>query len=94
MDFNLKELEKDIDELNKLLEITKRPNIVRNLENQKKTIEGLLDSEKKLVEKHKEKINEELVDIKKENDQLNREDKYQYTSVTKYAFESTEKFAK
>ena len=91
MDVNLLELEKDIAELDKLLGIAVRPNILRNLENHKKTITTLIESEKRLIEEKSK------VEVKTENTntvKTNVEDKYQYTTITKYAFENTDKFAK
>jgi hypothetical protein len=87
MDTNIIELEKDLQELDKLIGLSTRQNIKRNLENHKKTISGLLDSERKLSETKKSDT--------KENTMVEKtDDKYKYTSVTKYAFESSEKFAK
>jgi len=81
------ELEKDLAELNKFIEQSTRLNIRRNLENQKKTITGLVESEKKLLEKKKDLPHEDtLIDT--------TDDKYKYTTITNYAFESSEKFAK
>jgi len=95
MDVNIVELQKDLDELDKLLEITTRLNIKRNLENHKKTIAGLIESEKKALEKAKEKEKAKVDDTNITNTiKATVEDKYQYTTITGYGFESTDKFAK
>jgi hypothetical protein len=93
MDANIIELEKDLHELDKLIEISTRQNIKRNLENHKKTIASLIESEKKLHETKKVVSTE---DIDKNHHQLTAkvEDKYKYITIDKYAFESSEKFAK
>jgi hypothetical protein len=87
METNIVELEKDLQELNKLIGLSTRQNIKRNLENHMRTITGLLDSERKLSETKKSETNVNTMVEKVD-------DKYKYTSVTKYAFESSEKFAK
>lgn len=92
MDANIIELEKDVTELDKLIEVATRPNIIRNLENHKKTITSLIDGERKIQESKKEK---ELKEGKEETKLTSTtSDKYQYTTITKYAFESSDKFAK
>ncbi len=105
MDTNITELEKDLEELNKLLEIATRVNIRRNLENNKITITGLLENERKLLKAQQEKLEKDKAESDEANNKTtsetestqiktNVEDKYQYTSVTKYGFESTDKFTK
>ena len=89
MDSTIIELEKDLVELEKLLQISTRQNIKRNLENHKKTITSLLDNEKKLQDSKKEVSSDNSKTVKTTED-----DKYKYTTITKYAFESSEKFVK
>jgi hypothetical protein len=82
---NITELEKDCAELQKFIGLSERQNIKRNLENHMKTITGLIESERKLVEK----TNTVVTETKPKED-----DKYKYTTITNYGFESSEKFAK
>ncbi len=89
MDSPIVELEKDLAELDKFIEQATRTTIKRNLENQRKTIVGLLENEKKIADTKKQDAE------KSESTTISSSDeKYNYTSISKYAFENTEKFAK
>ena len=92
--------QKDIEELNKLIEVALRPNIKRQLTEYKNNLTNLMNEEKKKNEAQKKK--EE--DSKKEKKESNSEKKSEFdeskltasfTSISKYAFDtSNEKFIK
>ena len=93
--------EKDIEELNKLIDVALRPNIKRQLSEYKNNLTNLMNEEKKKIEKEKKKKEEES---KKEKTEANTEQKTEidpsklnatFTTISKYAFDtSNEKYIK
>ncbi len=84
---SLETVQKDIDEIEQFIIQSKRPNILRILKEQLILLQSTLKSEKDKAEK--EKISKESVNIS--NISSNSKS---YVSLTKYAFENSEKFAK
>ena len=93
--------EKDIEELNKLIDVALRPNIKRQLTEYKNNLTNLMNEEKKKIEKEKKKKEEES---KKEKTEANTEQKTEidpsklnatFTTISKYAFDtSNDKYIK
>ena len=93
--------EKDIEELNKLIEVALRPNIKRQLTEYKNNLTNLMHEEKKKNEAEKKKKEEES---KKEKTETNSEKKTEidpsklnatFTTISKYAFDtSNDKYIK
>ena len=93
--------EKDIEELNKLIEVALRPNIKRQLTEYKNNLTNLMNEEKKKNEAEKKKKEEES---KKEKTETNSEKKTEidpsklnatFTTISKYAFDtSNDKYIK
>jgi hypothetical protein len=100
------EFEKDLSEIESLLQIARRNNVIRNLENQKKTIQSLIINERKILEEKKAAEQKKLIsntntnstnestETKNTEKTKQSEDIYKYTSVTNYGFENSDKFAK
>lgn len=84
---SLETVQKDIDEIEQFILQSKRPNILRILKEQLILLQSTLKSEKDKAEK--EKISKETVNVS--NISSNNKS---YVSLTKYAFENSEKFAK
>ena len=93
--------EKDIEELNKLIEEALRPNVKRQLTEYKNNLTNLMNEEKKKNEAEKKKKEEES---KKEKNETNTEKKTEidpsklnatFTTISKYAFDtSNDKYIK
>ena len=92
--------QKDIEELEKLINIALRPNIKRQLEEYKNNLSNLLKEEKKKIELENKKAEESKKDKKEENKEKNTEiDESKlnasFTTISKYAFDtSNNKFVK
>ncbi len=93
--------QKDIEELEKLINIALRPNIKRQLEEYKNNLSNLLKEEKKKIEADKKKAEESQKDKKEENKEKTNSDIDQeklnasFTTISKYAFDtSNNKFIK
>lgn len=81
-------VQKDLSELESFIEQSKRSNILRILKEQKILLESTLRNEQKKVS-----------DLEKEKETITtqtsfKDDKIAYTTITKYAFENSDKFAK
>ena len=93
--------QKDIEELEKLINIATRPNIKRQLEEYKNNLSNLMKEEKKKLEAEKKKAEENKSDKKEENQEKKNTDIDQeklnasFTTISKYAFDtSNEKYIK
>jgi exonuclease VII small subunit len=76
---NIEMFEKDLEELNRIITTTTRPNLKRQFEEYKKTLVHNLDTERKKVEKALEK-----------GSNLNvYKDEITYESISKYAFDNS-----
>ena len=90
----------DIEELDKLIGISQRPNIKRQLEEYKNNLSRLMEEEKKKLESTKEKDSKtEKTEEKKENSEDNKIDinkfNMSFNSISKYAFDtSSDKYVK
>jgi len=84
---NIKNFELDLEEIDRIT-TTVRPNLRRCMEDYRRTIVGMLESEKKRVEQNKNST-ESTTKVEKKED-----DKYNLITIAKYAFESSDKFAK
>ena len=94
--------QKDIEELEKLIEVALRPNIKRQLTEYKNNLSNLMNEEKKKIEADKKKKEEESKKEKKETTTDKKESEIDasklnatFTTVSKYAFDtSNNKFIK
>ena len=93
--------QKDIEELEKLINIALRPNIKRQLEEYKNNLSHLMNEEKKKIELEKKKSEESQKDKKEENKDKSSSEidqtklNAQFTTISKYAFDtSNNKFIK
>ena len=93
--------EKDIEELNKLIETALRPNIKRQLTEYKNNLTNLMNEEKKKNESEKKKKEEESKKEKKDSNSEKKSDfdsaklNESFTTIIKYAFDtSNDKFIK
>jgi len=94
--------QKDIEELEKLIEVALRPNIKRQLTEYKNNLSNLMNEEKKKIEADKKKKEEEEKKEKKETTTDKKESEIDasklnatFTTVSKYAFDtSNNKFIK
>ena len=96
--------QKDIEELEKLINVALRPNIKRQLEEYKNNLSNLLKEEKKKIDLEKKKEEDSKKEKKEENkekasseiDQAKlNELNAQFTTISKYAFDtSNNKFIK
>ena len=93
--------QKDIEELEKLINIATRPNIKRQLEEYKNNLSNLMKEEKKKLEAEKKKAEENKSDKKEEiqdkkNTDIDQEKlNASFTTISKYAFDtSNNKFVK
>lgn len=93
----------DIEDLNNLISVSKRPNIQRQLQEYKNNLQQLYDQELKSAEKSKEKESGETAegdasenkDKAKETGAQNINNAYVFTTISKYALDtSSEKFVK
>jgi calcyclin binding protein len=82
-------IQKDIIEIEKFLSESTRPNIKRVLNEQKRFLTSSLDSEK--LKKHQD---EKEKTEKTESTKTTEKDTVNYVTINKYAFESSDKFAK
>ena len=94
--------QKDIEELEKLIEVALRPNIKRQLTEYKNNLSNLMNEEKKKIEADKKKKEEESKKEKKETTTDKKESEIDasklnatFTTISKYAFDtSNNKFIK
>ena len=93
--------QKDIEELEKLINIALRPNIKRQLEEYKNNLSNLLKEEKKKIELEKKKEEESKKEKKEEKKEKASSDidetklNASFTTISKYAFDtSNNKFIK
>ena len=93
--------QKDIEELEKLINIALRPNIKRQLQEYKNNLSNLMAEEKKKIESEKKKTEEAQKDKKEENKDKSPSEidqaklNAQFTTISKYAFDtSNNKFIK
>ena len=93
--------EKDIEELEKLINIALRPNIKRQLSEYKNNLSNLLKEEQKKIESDKKKAEQTQKDKPEENKDKSPSEidqaklNAQFTTISKYAFDtSNNKFIK
>ena len=95
--------QKDIEELEKLIEVALRPNIKRQLTEYKNNLSNLMNEEKKKIEADKKKKEEESKKEKKESTTTDKNESQidasklnaTFTTISKYAFDtSNNKFIK
>lgn len=86
--------ELDLQELNKFILNSTRPNLKRQLEEYKKTLTNLYEEEKKKIniQLQAEKQKETSATTSTENQRVVVDQ--QFTSITKYAFENGDKYVK
>ena len=83
--------QKDIEELEKLINIALRPNIKRQLQEYKNNLSNLMTEEKKKIESEKKKTEEAQKDKKEENKDKSPSEidqaklNAQFTTISKYA---------
>lgn len=82
----------DIDELNKFILHSTRPNVKRNLEEFKKNLSFMYEDEKKKI--NTDKKEESAADVKSETSKITSTPKIDLIPITKYAFENSDKFVK
>ena len=88
--------QKDIEELEKLIEVALRPNIKRQLTEYKNNLSNLMNEEKKKIETEKKKKEEESKKEKKESTTDKKESEIDasklnatFTTISKYAFDTS-----
>ena len=88
--------QKDIEELEKLIEVALRPNIKRQLIEYKNNLSNLMNEEKKKIETEKKKKEEESKKEKKESTTDKKESEIDasklnatFTTISKYAFDTS-----